>query len=205
MSEARASLLSTHSLTHSSPGSCYPVNSSTSTDIQAVCQAGGRSESRCGAVRLAVTGSLWRVTVPLIPPSRAPITGAGRPWTVTGHPSSPIGPLLWAAQLPRKTSFNSRFELSSHLFSPSFAATLKHLTTPACHTAALPSTRFTMRLSGLQKEVLALYRQCLRESRKKPQVRPADPNRRSCHCFVAASSWHAPGHQGVSTTYLIYS
>lgn len=27
-----------------------------------------------------------------------------------------------------------------------------------------------MRLSGLQKEVLALYRQCLRESRKKPQV-----------------------------------
>ncbi|OAQ81569.1 complex 1 protein (LYR family) domain-containing protein [Purpureocillium lilacinum] len=28
-----------------------------------------------------------------------------------------------------------------------------------------------MRLSGLQKEVLALYRQCLRESRKKPQVR----------------------------------
>ncbi|KAL6869038.1 hypothetical protein ACO1O0_000361 [Amphichorda felina] len=25
-----------------------------------------------------------------------------------------------------------------------------------------------MRLSGLQKEVLALYRQCLRESRKKP-------------------------------------
>ncbi|GJN72973.1 hypothetical protein PLIIFM63780_007039 [Purpureocillium lilacinum] len=26
-----------------------------------------------------------------------------------------------------------------------------------------------MRLSGLQKEVLALYRQCLRESRKKPQ------------------------------------
>lgn len=27
-----------------------------------------------------------------------------------------------------------------------------------------------MRLSGLQKEVLALYRQCLRECRKKPQV-----------------------------------
>lgn len=27
------------------------------------------------------------------------------------------------------------------------------------------------RLSGLQKEVLALYRQCLRETRKKPQVR----------------------------------
>lgn len=27
-----------------------------------------------------------------------------------------------------------------------------------------------MRLSGLQKEVLSLYRQCLRESRKKPQV-----------------------------------
>ena len=27
-----------------------------------------------------------------------------------------------------------------------------------------------MRLSGLQKEVLALYRQCLRESRKKPPV-----------------------------------
>ncbi|KAI0168759.1 complex 1 protein-domain-containing protein [Pestalotiopsis sp. NC0098] len=26
-----------------------------------------------------------------------------------------------------------------------------------------------MRLSGLQKEVLGLYRQCLRESRKKPQ------------------------------------
>ncbi|KEY67550.1 hypothetical protein S40285_09866 [Stachybotrys chlorohalonatus IBT 40285] len=26
-----------------------------------------------------------------------------------------------------------------------------------------------MRLSGLQKEVLALYRQCLRESRKKPE------------------------------------
>ncbi|EGR47775.1 uncharacterized protein TRIREDRAFT_108481 [Trichoderma reesei QM6a] len=26
-----------------------------------------------------------------------------------------------------------------------------------------------MRLSGLQKEVLALYRQCLRECRKKPQ------------------------------------
>ncbi|KAH7326518.1 hypothetical protein B0I35DRAFT_475159 [Stachybotrys elegans] len=26
-----------------------------------------------------------------------------------------------------------------------------------------------MRLSGLQKEVLALYRLCLRESRKKPQ------------------------------------
>ncbi|CEJ81700.1 Putative Heat repeat protein [[Torrubiella] hemipterigena] len=30
-----------------------------------------------------------------------------------------------------------------------------------------------MRLSGLQKEVLALYRQCLRESRKKPvETRP---------------------------------
>lgn len=28
----------------------------------------------------------------------------------------------------------------------------------------------TMRLSGLQKEVLALYRQCLRECRKKPEV-----------------------------------
>lgn len=27
-----------------------------------------------------------------------------------------------------------------------------------------------MRLSGLQKEVLALYRSCLRESRKKPAV-----------------------------------
>ncbi|KAM3513984.1 hypothetical protein MY11210_002416 [Beauveria gryllotalpidicola] len=27
-----------------------------------------------------------------------------------------------------------------------------------------------MRLSGLQKEVLALYRHCLRESRKKPEV-----------------------------------
>ena len=27
-----------------------------------------------------------------------------------------------------------------------------------------------MRLSGLQKEVLSLYRNCLRESRKKPQV-----------------------------------
>lgn len=27
-----------------------------------------------------------------------------------------------------------------------------------------------MRLSGLQKEVLALYRNCLRESRKKPEV-----------------------------------
>ncbi|VUC27822.1 unnamed protein product [Clonostachys rosea] len=26
-----------------------------------------------------------------------------------------------------------------------------------------------MRLSGLQKEVLALYRRCLRESRKKPE------------------------------------
>ncbi|KAK1769976.1 complex 1 protein-domain-containing protein [Phialemonium atrogriseum] len=26
-----------------------------------------------------------------------------------------------------------------------------------------------MRLSGLQREVLALYRQCLRESRKKPR------------------------------------
>ncbi|EJP62993.1 complex 1 protein (LYR family) protein [Beauveria bassiana ARSEF 2860] len=31
-----------------------------------------------------------------------------------------------------------------------------------------------MRLSGLQKEVLALYRHCLRESRKKPEV-PAVP------------------------------
>ncbi|KFH44492.1 Succinate dehydrogenase assembly factor-like protein [Hapsidospora chrysogenum ATCC 11550] len=28
------------------------------------------------------------------------------------------------------------------------------------------------RLSGLQKEVLALYRQCLRETRKKPQGFP---------------------------------
>ncbi|KAL2207239.1 hypothetical protein CC79DRAFT_1368125 [Sarocladium strictum] len=27
-----------------------------------------------------------------------------------------------------------------------------------------------MRLSGLQREVLGLYRQCLRESRKKPQT-----------------------------------
>ncbi|KAL1839525.1 hypothetical protein VTJ49DRAFT_1427 [Mycothermus thermophilus] len=27
-----------------------------------------------------------------------------------------------------------------------------------------------MRLSGLQKEVLSLYRQCLRECRKKPEV-----------------------------------
>jgi hypothetical protein len=30
------------------------------------------------------------------------------------------------------------------------------------------------RLSGLQREVLALYRNCLRESRKKPQVRAND-------------------------------
>lgn len=29
-----------------------------------------------------------------------------------------------------------------------------------------------MRLSGLQKDVLSLYRSCLRESRKKPKVRP---------------------------------
>ena len=28
-----------------------------------------------------------------------------------------------------------------------------------------------MRLSGLQKEVLSLYRKCLREARKKPAVR----------------------------------
>ncbi|OTB14223.1 hypothetical protein K445DRAFT_63424 [Daldinia sp. EC12] len=28
-----------------------------------------------------------------------------------------------------------------------------------------------MRLSGLQKDVLSLYRKCLRESRKKPVVR----------------------------------
>jgi len=27
-----------------------------------------------------------------------------------------------------------------------------------------------VRLSGLQREVIALYRQCLRESRKKPEV-----------------------------------
>lgn len=33
-----------------------------------------------------------------------------------------------------------------------------------------PSLAFAMRLSGLQKEVLTLYRQCLRESRKKPKV-----------------------------------
>ncbi|KAJ5157547.1 uncharacterized protein N7482_008647 [Penicillium canariense] len=44
------------------------------------------------------------------------------------------------------------------------------------------------RLSGLQREVLSLYRQCLREVRKKPlesqsnfknYARPADPSRRS--------------------------
>ncbi len=33
------------------------------------------------------------------------------------------------------------------------------------------STNPTMKLSGLQKEVLALYRHCLRESRKKAGVR----------------------------------
>lgn len=32
---------------------------------------------------------------------------------------------------------------------------------------------FKMRLSGLQKEVLSLYRNCLRETRKKPAVRIA--------------------------------
>lgn len=32
-------------------------------------------------------------------------------------------------------------------------------------------TRAMARLSGLQREVLALYRQCLREARKKPEVR----------------------------------
>jgi hypothetical protein len=31
-----------------------------------------------------------------------------------------------------------------------------------------------MRLSGLQKEVLALYRRCLRESRAKPAVIPVE-------------------------------
>lgn len=34
----------------------------------------------------------------------------------------------------------------------------------------LENTSCQMRLSGLQKEVLALYRKCLRESRKKPAV-----------------------------------
>ncbi|KAI4867551.1 hypothetical protein F4820DRAFT_413443 [Hypoxylon rubiginosum] len=33
-----------------------------------------------------------------------------------------------------------------------------------------------MRLSGLQKEVLSLYRNCLRESRKKPVVRITRPH-----------------------------
>jgi hypothetical protein len=32
------------------------------------------------------------------------------------------------------------------------------------------SIKYNMRLSGLQKEVLKLYRRCLREARKKPSV-----------------------------------
>lgn len=36
--------------------------------------------------------------------------------------------------------------------------------------SGLHTTMAAMRLSGLQRDVLALYRQCLRESRKKPEV-----------------------------------
>jgi hypothetical protein len=39
-----------------------------------------------------------------------------------------------------------------------------------------------MRLSGLQREVLGLYRQCLRESRKKPQVSSI------CRCMMITAS-----------------
>ena len=38
------------------------------------------------------------------------------------------------------------------------------------HTVCQSTATAIMRLSGLQRDVLALYRQCLRESRKKPQV-----------------------------------
>ncbi|KAJ6788429.1 hypothetical protein PWT90_07353 [Aphanocladium album] len=38
-----------------------------------------------------------------------------------------------------------------------------------------------MRLSGLQKEVLGLYRHCLRESRKKPEVSAMPPMPYSMH------------------------
>jgi hypothetical protein len=34
-----------------------------------------------------------------------------------------------------------------------------------------------MRLSGLQRQVLSLYRQCLREAKKKPSVCPPDNSR----------------------------
>jgi hypothetical protein len=43
-----------------------------------------------------------------------------------------------------------------------------------------------MRLSGLQKEVLALYRQCLRECRKKPQV--CAPQRHQCDASLEKNS-----------------
>lgn len=58
-----------------------------------------------------------------------------------------------------------------------------------------PTTTNAMRLSGLQKEVLGLYRQCLRECRKKPEA-----TRQNFQVFARylANPAHSPPCRGSS-------
>lgn len=72
----------------------------------------------------------------------------------------PIG-LSPTSELHASASSTQNFAIASD---SSFTSCLEDKT-------SFKNKNFTMRLSGLQKDVLALYRQCLRESRKKPKVR----------------------------------
>jgi hypothetical protein len=55
-----------------------------------------------------------------------------------------------------------------------------------------------MRLSGLQKEVLKLYRQCFREARKKPEVRFNYPSPVATN-IMKGFTWQFPGSNSVLT------
>ena len=70
--------------------------------------------------------------------------------------------------LPSKGAFDSPFH--STIFVPVEIVIVKRHHSP------------DMKLSGLQREVLSLYRKCLRETRKKPMVR------RSLNPLIGGSS-----------------
>lgn len=78
-----------------------------------------------------------------------------------------------ASSFPRMKKYPEILRLNQQLSKSS----LDILSVESIHISYIPeNTSHQMRLSGLQKEALALYRRCLRESRKKPAVcvpRPA--------------------------------
>ena len=72
-----------------------------------------------------------------------------------------------ASSFPRMKKYPETLRLNRQLSESS----LNLLSVESISISYIPeNTSYQMRLSGLQKEALALYRRCLRESRKKPAV-----------------------------------